>query len=209
MLGAESRLNIYSAPNEYFYAAKLAPASLLVFVVALALYLAALFCPDNFPARDEAAGLTRRFGAFVVDFMMCGILATAPMTLVALGLEGLATGQFSLEVERDYRMGHDSIASGLVIVSMVIMLLLFSLPLSNKRRSAGTVLCGFAIRSDEPLGLGGACGRTFLGFITLSGMIVSVPMALRRDDKRMWHDLAFDTRAVVAVAPHPAGETQA
>ena len=206
MLGAESRLNIYSAPGEYLYAAKFAPASLLTFVVALALYLAAIFRPDSYPVRDEAAGLMRRFGAFFIDFMLCGILATAPMTLIALGLEGLATGQFSLEVERDYRMGHDSIASGLVIVSMVIMLVLFSLPLSKNRRSAGTVLCGYAIKSDEPIGLGSACGRTFLGFITLSGMIVSVPMALRRDDKRMWHDLAFDTRAISAVTPESAGE---
>ncbi len=198
-LGAESRLNVFATPDHYLYAAKFAPASALVFVIALATYLAALFRPDIYFAQERSAGLLRRFGAFMIDFTLCVVLATTPTTLIALGFESLATGRFSLEVERDYRMAHDSLALPLILASMAAALVLFSLPLSRGRRTAGTVICGYAIQSYERIGLAGACGRTFLGFIALCGMILSVPMALRRADKRMWHDLAFDTRAVLAV----------
>jgi uncharacterized RDD family membrane protein YckC len=202
LLSPQSQLRIQGAGEEYLYAAKLSPASALTFAVALAVYLAALLRSDDYVSQYSCAGLLPRFAAFGIDFVLCMMLTSPPATLVALTVEWLATGQFSLAVERDYWMGHDLFVSILVPFSMVVLLVLFSLPLSKGRRSAGTVVCGYAIKSNEPIGLGRACGRSFLGFIALCGMIVSVPMALRREDKRMWHDLAFDTRAVkVSVAP--------
>ena len=203
MLGSEARLNILSGPDAYLYEAKLAPASALTFAAALAVYLLAFLRPDKYVPLYQCAGLKQRFGAFCIDFMLCVSLTAPPLTLIALGIEGLATGQFSLAVERDYRMGHDWIAGNLVAITMIVLLVLFSLPLSKCRRSAGAVICGYAIRSNEPIELRSACGRTLLGFITLCAMIISVPMALQRQDKRMWHDLAFDTRATMVGASAP------
>ena len=202
-LGPEMRLGIQAGSGEYLYEAKLAPTSALAFVVALAVYLMALRRPDNYVPQDYSAGLMQRFGAFFIDFTLCLILAVVPTTFVAIALEGFATGRFSLEIERDFRAGHDPIVWGLMPISMIILLALLSLPLTKGRRSAGTVVTGYSIRTDAPIGLGSACGRTLLGFITLCGMFLSVPMALMREDKKLWHDLAFNTRAVKVRAPLP------
>ena len=203
--GAEAKLSFSSGPDGYVYVAQVTPAALAASVAALIVYLVALTGSDRYAASSDVAGLLRRFGAFLLDFLLCGLLVIPVSASLALLLEGAVTGAFAFSVRRDEALPHDIAGHALVLVNMVVVLVLFALPLARQRRSAGAILCNLSVVPAAPLGLERACLRTLLGFVTLAAALISVPMALSRADKRLWHDLAFDTPAVIARSPSAHG----
>ena len=171
-----------------------APGMLPLWLLALALYIwigtYRLPVPEN---PSMPAGLIRRFVAFYIDLSICYVVIIVPLVLLVLGVEALTSRSFAWEVEL-VESSHNFGAACLIIVTTpILLILLLSWPEAKQRFSPGMLVSGFYLYSPSELSVGRAVLRSVMGFLTLAGIVLSGPMALAREDRRMWHDLAFGT----------------
>ncbi|MEL7450899.1 MAG: RDD family protein [Pseudomonadota bacterium] len=169
-----------------------APVHVAQWFIALAAYCLPFFLRDPSSWSASPAGLVRRCCGFVIDFHICFSLTVVPFTLLAVGVEYLSTGDFVWSFERSESIEADAFLMPLGAATLVALLALLSFPLARQQRSVGATVLGYGLRADKPVSLWASCCRTLYGFWTLAAGILSVPSAARRDDRRLWHDLAYD-----------------
>jgi uncharacterized RDD family membrane protein YckC len=181
------------------YSAGSGPLHLLLSPLIIGLYVWILRTPLQDGRSFVAAGLWRRFWAFVADFMF-GMFVLMPwIGLIALLAEAGRTGHFTWTLHRQPALEGDGDLAGMLVLSAILLLLgFFILPLRLRRATPGCVLLGIAVRYDsgKPPSVLGALGRTFLAYMALGGCFISAPMALSDPGKRMWQDKACDSRVV-------------
>jgi uncharacterized RDD family membrane protein YckC len=161
---------------------------LFLWLLAVALYIWTgthrLPVPESSPMP---AGLIRRFVAFYIDLSICYVVVIVPLVLLVLGVEALTRRSFAWEVD----LAESSQNFG--AACLIVLVLLLSWPEAKQRFSPGMLASGFYLYSPSELSVGRAVLRSVVGFLTLAGIVLSGPMALAREDRRMWHDLAFGT----------------
>ena len=145
---------------------------------------------------ERPAGLFRRFVALCIDLFVCSLVLMMPATLMAYVLDFLRTPL--LEIFQDLSEGGlHSLITGLFFPGLMVAILCFYCwPAAAGRQSAGDLLLGIEQRSTARPTLWRSIGHTVVGFLTLSLLFIGLFVALIREDRRMWHDLVFDTRTV-------------
>lgn len=182
--------------DSYSFYASLDFYSVLSFAIALMLVLIAV----NFssPSRtNSAAGVMRRFLAFLIDFTIYFQIVLLPVTLVVLLFEAHLVGELSFLVRRDFSRPTDYVVTLMVLVASVSLAYFFALPIHKECQSPGGIITRSCVQSDEPLSIHAAFWRAVFGYFTLCAAILSVPSALKREDRRFWHDRSHGTRVVL------------
>ncbi len=167
-------------------------------VIALAFSVFVLICVHKRPRPEIDAGvpvgLFKRFIAFLIDFLLNLIVVVAVSALVSLLVEGIRTGRFAWSFARFHRVSTDIIIESILIMSIMGLLVLFALPVYRQRQSLGQAITGYVVISGkERVSLFKALLRCILSFISCALFFVSCPMVWFRKDRRMWHDLLFNT----------------
>jgi len=175
------------------------PIALVVSFVMAGVYILIFRMKDGKERRFETAGIWRRFGAFLVDFLFSMLIVSPWLALISLEVEARRTGVFAWTVHRDYLAdGDTSLTLMSVAFAFLFVLAYFTAPVYLASQSPGAALLGIAFRYDtgKRPSLARAVGRELLGYLALCGCFISVPLALSNPEKRMWHDLATHTRVV-------------
>jgi len=166
------------------------PATLAWCAVAIALFLVVIMIkPGETP--DGVPSLGRRFLAFIIDFLSSLTIVATFGGLLVLWIEATRTGHFSWHFARDYSVPSDEIlALPLVLLSMVLMWLYFTWPLTKGRQTLGCFI--LRLKVTPPFGDRGAftfreaIRRTWYEFQGLCS-----PLRIRegRDSSgRTWYD---------------------
>lgn len=172
--------------------ARSGPLNLAVGVLALGLLLLPAWL-TRAPVATKPAAMSLRFVAFAIDFAVCLAVLQVAITLVVLAVAGWQGGALSWEVDRILSPPASRVCGGLALISPFAALFVFSLPAWRGWQSPGGLVLGLHLAHDGRLSLWRAMARTALGFLTLAAAIFSVPAALRREDRRLWHDRASGT----------------
>jgi len=187
-------LNIqYSFSGYVFYAqgSSMAIGSFLLMLVAF------LGSFNRHPAPMDLkrpAGIFRRFCALFIDFIVYVCIVTIPLVMLALIVESVHTGSFQWTVVRTEKRSTDSLLMVMIFISMLVLLIFFALHVHRRQQSIGQMIMGYAVISEyDDITLVKSVLRVLLGYLTMILFIISVPMALFRQDRRMWHDLVFKT----------------
>lgn len=182
-----------SSTNDYLVYASIGWQELAIWFITLAVWLAAAGNHAPPPTDSRPAGLSRRFLAFLIDIVVCFALVLVPVTLAVLLLEFVQTGDFSWYVERREARSTDVFVFIGGFASFLGGVVLYAVPAWRGRQSPGGVVFGVYLRSPAPVSLWRAVSRACFGYVTICTAFISVPMALMRRDRRMWHDLFFHT----------------
>lgn len=150
------------------------------------------------------AGLIRRLSATSVDVCTNWVLVFCPIVCAAMFLSWAATGELRWEYDHSINTEHPVLAGlgcFLVCVGLVITyIVLFAWPVSRQRQSVGHFFAGMVILSEKgPMSLRDAVFRLLLGIITVVLGAISIPLAYVRRDRKLWHDCAYHTSAMVVV----------
>jgi hypothetical protein len=137
--------------------------------------------------------MSLRLVAFLIDFAVCVAVLQVVVTLLVLALLAVPGEALSWRVDRVLSPPISWVIGGLTLVVPLAWLFVFSLPAWRGWQSPGGLVLGLHLDHDERPNLWRAMARTALGFLTLSLAFFSVPVALRREDRRLWHDRAFGT----------------
>ncbi len=191
-----SGLSMTSSSEGYSFNAALQWQDAASALIAVVLFVASLRGKCHV-ATDRPAGLFRRLVSFLVDFFVNLSILILPATFLVLLLESTYVSEFAWVIERETRRPSDSWISVLLAMTMIAMVVLFALPISRSRQSVGGVLTNTRVLAQKPTPLFRSTRRTILGYITLCAGLISIPMALSRKDRRMWHDLYYDTQCVL------------
>ena len=197
---APFQLRIRSSREAYEFTASLDPLLLIGWVAAVSAFWVAFRAAGPPPNQLRPGGLVRRFAGFFVDSMLHLILLLVPATAFALLLEAAATGTFAWHVERSYSRTTDAATVLVGTASMIAFVIIYSFPATRGRQTPGGVSLGLFLRASDPLTLRRSVGRSLLGLVTLAAGVFTIPAALSRADRRMWHDLKFNTSVVSAGA---------
>lgn len=146
-------------------------------------------------ASYEIAGIpswTRRFLAFMVDFLVVMMTLAPPMALIPLAAEAFRTGRFSWYFERRYMVTSDQgIAIPLTLSLMMLMALYFALPIVKSKQTVGCYLLAVKVVPDTSggrrFGLSDGLKRVTLGFIGLCSWPF-LWLLRRGDDGSTWYD---------------------
>ena len=175
------------------------PLGPVVALTVFALYLWVLHLPQEPPRHFIAASLWRKPLAIVTDLLLAIWLVAPWSGFIAISVEALRSGYFAWQVHRDHATDADFLLSSLLVFcSLLCLLLYYAWAQHRGRPTPGDLLLGIELkyRDEQPLSLWRALGRVSLGYIAMCACFVSVPMALRDPEKRMWQDKAFGTRVV-------------
>ena len=189
-------MSIEVTSTKYKVDADMSPWALVTFALCFGLYCYALRRPRELARCNKPAGLARRTLAFLLDSFIVLAIGGTPATLIGLLLDSNTSGVFAWHVHRTERLATDSYLHALVGVVLLLAWLLFALPVYRNRQSVGLIAANVVIETSRPLTFTKACLRTALGFFTLGAAWLSIPLALKRSDKCLWHDLAFGTKAM-------------
>ena len=130
------------------------PVFLVWSVIGAALFLLLM----NVTTIESPAGIPsmkRRFLAFLIDFWFSLMVLTSLEGMLPLWLEGVRTGHFSWQFERDYSVPSDAfILFPLVLSTMSLMLLYFVWPLTKGKQTVGGFI--LRLRVAPPFGNRGA-----------------------------------------------------
>ncbi|WP_420346385.1 RDD family protein [Pelagibius sp.] len=146
--------------------------------------------------QERPAGIIRRYFALNIDCFVCFVLLMMPFILLALLLEGLRAPLLGLMPEALGRWLHTLMTMLFFPGTVVAWLCAYCWPAAAGRQSAGDLLMGIEQRWPKRPSLLRSIGHALLGFLTLSLFFIGLFVALVREDRRMWHDLVFDTRNV-------------
>ena len=192
--GGGASLSISYSPMGYVFYAH---GSNMMFVMLLLMLIALLgsFKRHQAPLDiQRPAGIFRRFCAMFLDFIVYVCIAVVPIVILALVIEASHTGSFQWTVARNTKRSTDSLFGILIFLIMLGIIVLFALHVYRRQQSIGQMIMGYAVIPEgESISLIKAILRALLAYPTIILFIVSVPMALFRQDKRMWHDLVFKT----------------
>jgi uncharacterized RDD family membrane protein YckC len=178
----------------YTLSLSLPPLFFVVFAILCVAYAISMIRPSIKTADTwPASGPARRFVSYLIDYFINLTIAGIVFTSVALVINGYQSGSFTWQVTRPYQETKDSIYVILFVLLVIVTIVLFALPVSLKKQSVGCAIMGIYIHSERRLSVFKSTLRTLLGFVTMAGALISVPMAWAREDRRMWHDKAFGT----------------
>jgi uncharacterized RDD family membrane protein YckC len=175
------------------------PIALIVSLVLAGAYMWILQVDSGSERQYVTAGLWRRLGAFLVDFILAMLIFSPWLSLMVLLIESSNTGIFTWSVHRDYLENGDTLLTLVcVAVGFLFCLAYFSIPVYFVRQSPGAALLGIGLRyaPQKAPSFWRAIGRVVLGYIAICGWIFSIPLALKDPEKKMWHDVAAGTRVV-------------
>lgn len=194
-IGGSGGITAHSVPP-YRLEVRYDPMHALFWLFAVAAYFLPKFSKPLQISEERPAGIIRRLFAFYVDFLVCFAVLLVPFMLLALLLEELRVPLLGLMPELSDRWFH-TLTTMLFFPGIIVTLLCaYCWPTAAGRQSAGDLLMGIEQRSPKRPSLMRSIGHTLFGFFTLSLFFIGLFVALIREDRRMWHDLAFDTRNV-------------
>jgi len=157
--------------------------------------------PVNTNRLGRYAGFWRRFGAYVLDVVLYG-LVSGPFAM-AVALSAVRGNDDCVSVE-DVLCGADSAAAGPRIAAFVIgmvgllfVIVIYLRALGRSGQTWGRRITGVRVvrnHTCEPIGFGRALGRQLFGF-TFSRVVLALGYLwmLWDDERQTWHDKIADT----------------
>lgn len=165
------------------------PAVLLWSAAAIALFILLMVRRPG-SIVEGAPTILRRVLAFVIDcvFSLCAVSSIS--ALLPLWLEAARTGHFAWYFQRNYAVSTDRLAAISLPLTVALMILYFTFPLTQGRQSVGCFVTG--IRVMPPFGNDGsftfraAAVRTVYALI---GLFLLMTLDWDRDEQgRTWYD---------------------
>jgi RDD family len=143
----------------------------------------------------DAAGLLRRFFAFLIDLYFVTLISGGILALVPLLVEARRTGHFTWTFERGYSVASDDyLFFPLSLIGVIIFFLYFAYPLLLGKQSVGDYLLRLRVTPIKKISEGGMTWGQICKRVLYAGIAVGLwPYTLwkRRDDKgRTWYDRA-------------------
>jgi len=189
----------YATGGHYRFEGGTDPDAIIAAVILITIYVLFLFAPLA-KIGAPMTGLSRRFVAFWLDFII-SIGALVPLVGIApVLLEWRRTGIFTWTFTRDFSAPYDSwLSMSLAIVGLPAIILYFALPLVRRLPTPGSCMMGYQIVPDDEdvMTLWKASKRVCFGFIAACGAYF---VSFRPSDKKrgkFWLDLKFGTHAVI------------
>ena len=170
----------------------LGPLPAIQILIGPIMYLAALIIPVDTKDSDQPVGLIIRLCGSFCDLLVAATFLGLAMMLLGYACQPEFFGATSFCREPETGAG----TMGEFLFLLFGLWALLSIPIVMNRQSVGPQIFGYWVAKDDPSDVAGALLRPALGFLTFSCGVISIPMALRRTDKRMFHDLACGTRLV-------------
>ena len=143
------------------------------------------------------AGFGARFGAWLLDSLLYGLLVTAlvipGIALIISSLRDCVTFNDELVCPSDSsRGGTIAGAAGLIVVALLFVFVLYVSALGKTGRTWGRKVVGVKVLGEmtgEPLGFGRALGRVlFAGMISGQIFYLGYLWMLWDDKQQTWHD---------------------
>jgi len=169
-------------------------------ILAVVLAFFVLFFPHRSQVTEQSkvVGIWRRFGAFLLDFILV-IIVMAPLVALPLLLaEANAAGTFEWQFYREFSRPTDNLflLPGIFFMFFVLISYFYG-HLKFSRQPVGQYIMGYAIApSDEGEANPKYAKRVLMSAIGLSVWPVSIILALIRKDKSFWWDRVSSTQAV-------------
>jgi uncharacterized RDD family membrane protein YckC len=190
----DTALNINLSGGRYFIQAGASVGSAIAFILGLLVVLGIHRRPKAEMDMSKPVGLFKRFAACLIDLLVYLVLLLPSITFLALLVEGARTGELAWWFSRDHRVPTDIFIEISFAITMISFFVLFALPVSRQRQSLGQLIMGYIVLTEGgSISLFKASLRGLLACFAWILFIISCPMALLRKDKRMWHDLVFNT----------------
>jgi uncharacterized RDD family membrane protein YckC len=174
------------------------PAMLLWSAIAIALFILLMVKEPNamiagIPTRK------RRVLAFLIDFWFSLLTLATVGALIPLWIEGVRTGHFTWNFQRNYSVNTDGLSALASLLFMALMVLYFAFPLTRGRQTVGCFI--MQLKVTPPFGdegrftLRAALKRTFYAFTGLSSILTR---NWDRDGQgRTWYDKKTDCTVVL------------
>lgn len=184
--------------GEYHFAGGTQPGAVALAVGMIGLYFFLMHSPVRY-AEAPLPGVSRRFVAFWIDFILA-MMSTAPILgIVPMLTEWKRTGEFAWNFERDTPAPYDWWISGAITLILFALLALYNAyPLLRRRPTPGSCIMGYMVVADEdsPLTLTEAFVRPLVGFFAVCTAYVAPFIGRDRANGKFWLDHLFGTHAV-------------
>ncbi|MCV6623852.1 MAG: RDD family protein [Cellvibrionaceae bacterium] len=146
---------------------------------------------------DGVVGLWRRFGAFILDFIVILTIISPAASLPILITESGYTGGFEWSFTREFSRDSDNILILPVIFGMfAIIFLYFYVHAKSGNQTFGQYILNYVVSSSEDGKEPQFAKRVLYSYIGLCAWPVSVILALRSENKECWWDKTTNTKLV-------------
>ncbi|MDD2335944.1 MAG: RDD family protein [Geobacteraceae bacterium] len=182
--------------DEYHFSAG---TSLIALVVSP--FLIALLTAYKPKGKRETSGaivsLWRRFCAFIIDFYIALLPASAILAIPAILVEWHHTDIFVLKFSREFSRATDVLAAiAPTLLGFAWLLFYFSYPITKGKQTIGQYIMGYriALKNNDKVSVKKAILRTLFSFFVLCIGWLSIPLAFFHKQKHMLHDNANGLR---------------
>ena len=152
--------------------------------------------------NEVLVGVSRRFCAFVLDYVLILLVISPLIALPILFEEAKHTGTFAWSFSRDFSRDSDTIyGAPLVFVAFAIVFSYFYIHARQRIPTLGQYAMGFVfVKRSNSLDDGSHAKRVIFSFIGLSMWPVTLYLALKNPRHEFWWDTKTSTRVVRAYA---------
>lgn len=198
-----TKSGVYMSANyedhQYWLSVATDPAELGCAVLLLMLYLVLLKGRVGAKEEKPLRGVFRRLVAFWIDILAMFLLVEPLLAIVTLLSESVKTGEFQWNLERTTSSRGGGFEVGLLwLISCVLPVLYFAIPLVFQRPTPGTCVMGYRIAPDsgKNVTLTRAVLRSLLGFFAVCTAWAAPFIGRDRERGKFWLDKVFSTHAV-------------
>ena len=185
--------------GRYRFAGGTEPWALGVAILIAAFYLLLMDVTPSDTGRP-LAGLSRRFVAFWLDFVLAMSIFVPILGIVPVVFEWRRTRVFAWAFERTTpAVGDMPIAALSAAIGFAGLLFYYAIPIARRRPSPGACIMGYQVVPEDGgrLTLGRVLLRTLLGFVAVCGAWSAPFVGRDRRRGKFWLDRVFGTQATL------------